>query len=130
MIDGRAVAILCAAALLFMRTQMRGVMKFYKRLYAGRGVKNLRKVKWKLKTNAGLLGIYCVTLCPGPDQLEIYSSKVLMQPYYRKHPPYVIGIAASYPEAVDIVVQIAQEAFAANGDCDLKKYLLDKERLC
>lgn len=104
-------------------------MKFYKNLYVGESIKNPRKIKRKLNTNAGLLGIYVITLCDGPDQLEIYSSTVLMQPFYRCAPLYVIGIAGSYEEAVGIVEKIAKQSWHQNGDCDLKKYLLDEDRL-
>ena len=104
-------------------------MKFYKKLYVGEMVKNPRKVKRKLNRNAGLVNIYIIALCKGPDQLEIYPSYVLMQPFYRVHSPYVIGIASSYEEAVEIVRTIVEESLHENGDCDLKKYLLYKERL-
>ena len=104
-------------------------MKFYKELYVGESIKNPRKIKRKLNTNAGLVGIYVITLCSGPDQLEIYSSAVLMQPFYRHAPLYVIGIAGSYEEAVGIVTKIAEQSYEKNGDCDLKKYLLDEGRL-
>ncbi len=111
------------------RTLRAGCMKFYKNLYVGESVKNPRKIKRKLNTNAGLVGVYVITLCNGPDQLEIYSSTVLMQPFYRHTPLYVIGIAGSYEEAVEIVEKIAEQSYLQNGDCDLKKYLLDEDRL-
>lgn len=121
----------CAAASLFfiMRPGMYSFMKFYKNLYVSDGIKNIRKVKHKLKTGAGLIDIFCITLCSGSDQLEIFPSYVLMQPYYHKHPVYVIGIASSYQGALELVMKIAEEAYTQNGNCDLKKYLLDKERL-
>ena len=111
------------------RTLKAGRRQFYKNLYVGDSIKNPRKIKRKLNTNAGLVGVYVITLCNGPDQLEIYSSAVLMQPFYRHAPLYVIGIAGSYEEAVAIVEKIAIQSYEQNGDCDLKKYLLDEDRL-
>ncbi len=102
-------------------------MKFYKNLYIGSTIKDAKKVKRKLIMNAGQLGIYVITLCKGRDQLEIYNSAYLQQKYYRKYPPYIIGIANGYDEAVEIVQQIAMEAYECNGNCDLKKYILDRK---
>lgn len=102
-------------------------MKFYKNLYVGSTVRDVHKVKRKLITNAGQLGIYVITLCKGRDQLEIYHCALLQQRYYRKNPPYIIGIANGYEEALELVRQIAEEAYRQRGDCDLKKYLLDKK---
>lgn len=102
-------------------------MKFYKNLYIGTTIKDAKKVKRKLLLNAGQIGIYVITLCKGRDQLEIYHCAFLQQKYYRKNPPYIIGIANGYDEAVEIVRQIAAEAYACNGNCDLKKYILDRK---
>lgn len=101
-------------------------MKFYKDLYLGESVKNPSMVKWKLKVNAGQLGVYIIALCKGLDQLEIYHCAYLQQKYYRRNPPYIIGLAGSYEEAVDIVKKIAEESFAQSQNCDLKNYLLQK----
>ena len=102
-------------------------MRFYKDLYVGSTIKDVHKVKRKLRTNAGQLGIYVIALCRGCDQLEIYHCAFLQQKYYKKNPPYIIGIANGYDESLEIVRQIAEEAYRENGDCDLKKYLLDKK---
>jgi len=102
-------------------------MKFYKNLYVGNTVRDVHKVKRKLSTNAGQLGIYVIALCRGRDQLEIYHCALLQQRYYKKNPPYIIGIANGYEESLEIVKQIAEETYRQRGDCDLKKYLLDKK---
>lgn len=102
-------------------------MKFYKNLYVGNTVKDVKKVKRKLLLNAGQIGIYVIALCKGKDQMEIYHCAFLQQKYYRKYPPYIIGIANGYDEAVEIVQQIAKEAYECNGNCDLKQYILDRK---
>lgn len=99
-------------------------MKFYKKLYVGESIKNPNKVKWKLRHNAGQFQIYVIALAGGDDQLEIYHCAFLQQKYYKKYPPYIIGIAGNYDEAVGIVIRITQEALEKNGTPDLKKYLL------
>ena len=102
-------------------------MKFYKKLYVGNTIKDVRKIKRKLLLNVGQLGIYVIALCKGSDQLEIYHCAFLQQKYYRKNPPYIVGIANGYDEAVEIVRQIAIEAYECNRNCDLKKYILDRK---
>ena len=100
-------------------------MKFYKHLYIGKSIKNPGMVKLKLRTNAGLFGIYVITLAEGENQLEIYSAALLKQKLHRKlWPPYIIGIANGQEEAVGIVGQIAEECIKATGNAMLKDYLL------
>lgn len=98
-------------------------MKFYKNLYTGESIKNPNKVKWKLRSGAGQFHVYIIALAEGNDQLEIYHCAFLQQKYYRKNPPYIIGIAGSYEEAVELVVNITKAAVAESGYADLKKYL-------
>lgn len=99
-------------------------MELYPRLYVGKDLHNPDKVIHKLKKHAKLLNAYVITLSRNPvDQLDIYKAGFLSQKYFRQHPPYVIGLAAGYDEAVDLVRQIAEETFAARGDCELKEYL-------
>lgn len=99
-------------------------MELYPRLYIGESVNNPNKVIHKLQKHAKFLEAYVVTLAKNAsDQLEIYKAGYLSQKYYRDNPPYVVGIAGSYEEAVGIVQKIAEESFAAQGNCRLKEYL-------
>lgn len=97
-------------------------MKFYKYLYAGDTIKNLSKIKWKLKHHAGV-NVYVITIAQGADQLEIFHSAYLKQRYFRYHPPIVAGIASDYEEAVQIIMKITQECLNDTGACNLKEYL-------
>lgn len=99
-------------------------MKLYPCLYIGESVKNPDKLIHKLQKHVKFLEAYVIILARNAsDQLEIHKAGYLSQEYYRKNPPYVIGIAGSYDEAVSLVQKIAEEAFAAQGDCRLKEYL-------
>ena len=100
------------------------IMKFYKKLYVGESIKNPNKVKWKLRHNAGQFKVYVIALAEGDGQLEIYHCAFLQQKYCKKNPPYVIGIAGDYKEAVNIVIRITEEAIEKLGSPQLKKYLL------
>lgn len=103
-------------------------IRFYKNLYVSEGISNPNKVKWKLRHNAGQFSIYVITPAAGDDELEIYHCAFLQQEYYKKNPPYIIGIAESYEEAVNIVVQITEAAYAENGNAKLKEYLFQKTK--
>lgn len=97
-------------------------MKFYKYLYVGDTIKNLPKIKWKLKHHAGTF-VYVITIAQGSGQLEIFHSAYLKQRYFRYHPPVIVGIASDYDEAVQLIVQITQECLDKTGACNLKEYL-------
>ncbi|MCM1262649.1 MAG: hypothetical protein NC313_07990 [Butyrivibrio sp.] len=101
-------------------------MKFYKNLYIGDTIKNPNQVKRKIKHYARQLNIFVIMLASGDNQLEICHSMLIRQPFYKKkeNAPYIIGIAGSYDEAVEIVCRITKEAVVQNGNADLKGYLL------
>lgn len=102
-------------------------MKFYKYLYIGDTVNDPAKVKRKLKRHVGQL-VYVICIAKGADQLEIFHSAYLKQKYYRLYPPVIVGIAASYDEAVELVVRITRECLDATGGCNLKEYLKMKAK--
>ena len=99
-------------------------MELYPRLYIGESVNNPDKLIHKLQKHAKLLDAYVITLSKNAsDQLEIYKAGYLSQKYYRTNPPYIIGIAADYEEAVGLVQKIAMETYEAQGNLRLKEYL-------
>lgn len=102
-------------------------MKFYKYLYIGDTVSNPFRTKRKLKHHAGVQA-FVITIASGADQLEIMHSAYLKQKYFRFHPPVVVGIAADYDEAVQLVIQITQESLETTGNCNLKAYLKMKAK--
>lgn len=101
-------------------------LKYHPRLYLGDSVnvKKLDKIKKKLENKPLFSGIFLITLSRNPsDQLEIYAARQLAQSYYKKYPPYVVGLAGNYGEAVALVTQMAEECLVSRGDCRLKEYL-------
>lgn len=120
---GRKCDIILLAMLDINTGQTGELMRFYQNLYIGGTIKDPAKVKWKLKHRAGQLNIYVLALADGENQLEIYHCAFLQQSYYRKHPPYIIGICSGYEEAVDLVIEITQKAVAETGKANLKDYL-------
>lgn len=102
-------------------------LTYHPGLYLGESIRKekLDKIKKRLENKPLFSGVFLITLSRNAsDQLEIYAAKQLAQSYYRKNPPYVIGLAGSYEEAVTMVEQLVQECLKARGDCALKEYLL------
>lgn len=102
-------------------------IQYYSGLYVGDDItgKQLDKIKKRLAEKPGKAGVFVIALSRnGVDQLDIYKSTMLAWPYYRKNPPFIIGIAGSYDASVRIVEKLAQECYRARGDCALKEYLL------
>ncbi len=102
----------------------RGFCRFYKELYWGESVKNHSLVKWRLYHGRGQFTIFCVQRATtSGDQLDIIHCAFLQQAYYKEYPAYIYGIAGSYEEALDIVVNITQEALEAGYEGRLLDYL-------
>lgn len=98
-------------------------MKFYKNLYIGDTVKNPDKIKRKLKRHAKLTNVYVIVYVEKDRRLEIYHSMMLLQSYYREHPPLVVGIAGNRDEANRIICRMVEEAVQNTGKADLIAYL-------
>ena len=98
-------------------------MHFYKRLYVGSSVtKKKRQIIWKLKTGKVMPNVYCIALAANSqDMLEIYHNGLLKQSYYHNYPPYIIGIAGSYTEAVELVQLMLENTFKMTGTYDIRK---------
>ncbi|MCM1063748.1 MAG: hypothetical protein NC420_04600 [Eubacterium sp.] len=106
---------------------MAGKIRYHSRLYLSEGIgeKKLDKIKKKLEKRPLLSGVFLIAVSANPsDQLDIFDARLLVQPYYEKNPPHVVGIAESREEAVALVEQIVRECLEKRGDCALKEYLL------
>ena len=113
----------------FILQESRSVMHgFYKYLYWDENIpeEKRNRIKWRLKVSKRDKPCYVLTLSEGRDLLEIYNSVVLLQPYYRRNPRFVVGIAADYDGAASLVTRIAAECYAKNRNADLKKYLAER----
>lgn len=102
-------------------------VQYHSKLYLGEGIteKKLNKIKKKLGKRPLFSGVFLISVSLNPsDQLDIFDARQLVQSYYEKNPPYVVGITKSREEAVALVEQIVQECLRERGDCALKEYLL------
>lgn len=103
-----------------------GNMHFYKALYFSDSLeKKKRQLKWKLKRGKILPGIYVIAFTNNSDLLEIYQSVQLKQSFYKKNPPYIIGIADGDNSAVELVQKILSDALEEIAVTELNKTSLE-----
>lgn len=99
-------------------------MKFYKYLYYDEEIKNIDKIKLRLKSHWGNPDIYAICLSQGTDQLDIINAAFFKQKFYRIHPPIIVGISKSHEGAVKIVTKMIEESLLHTGKADVKDYLI------
>lgn len=102
-------------------------LRYHSSLYIGESIsgKKLDRIKKNLEAHPVKCRLFLVTTSQNAtDQLEIYSSSQLVSSYYKKNPPFVVGIAGNYEEAVGLVERLVQDCLRVRGDCALKEYLL------
>ena len=104
-------------------------MKFIEHLYVSNSIKNVKRVIWKLKHNAGQIKVYITAISNHPtDQLDIYRCSVLQQKFFHKDKDFtIVAITSSHEEAVEFVQSAVEECLKKRGDCNLKEYLLSEE---
>lgn len=101
-------------------------MHFYRQLYVSPFLeKKKRQIIWKLKAHKIMPSVYIIAIADNQDLMEIYHNSLLKQPYYRKNPPYIIGIAESYNSAIELVQSILMDVKANTGNYDIKDFCLN-----
>lgn len=105
-------------------------MKYYYALYMSddliskkeRLLEKIEKDKWQF-------GKYLIVLPSNEsNQLEFYSSVILLQEAMSKEDLFVVGIASGYDEALKLVRQITEEVYEETGRTDIRNYLLNKQQ--
>lgn len=101
-------------------------LAYHPKLYLGESIKrkNLDRIMKRLEKRPLFSGVFVIALSRSEsDQLELYDAGELAGSYYKKYPPYIVGIAGDRAEAISVVEKIVQECLQARGDCALKEYL-------
>ena len=62
----------------------------------------------------------------GRPQLEIMHCANFLQPYYKDHSVYVVGMASGKADAIQMVNMITQEAFDRTGQWEAALYLAER----
>lgn len=105
-------------------------MKWDENLYVGNSISHKKnRVKWKIIHNAGQLDIYVIALASNPSNLlDVIPAWELMQKSYPgKKEKYIIGLAGSYEEALEVVTTIINEVYSNTGQFQILNYLKKKK---
>ncbi|MBR2401287.1 MAG: hypothetical protein IKB01_00770 [Lachnospiraceae bacterium] len=104
-------------------------MKWYDNLYVGESIRHkTEKIKWKIRHNAGQIGIYVIAIASNPQNLlDIIPAQELMQRGYPKKELYIIGLAHGMKEAHEVVRQIIDEVYQNTGSFEIIPYLQAKK---
>ena len=98
---------------------------YHLRLGEGLEYKDLMQMKKDLRANPVGANLYLITLAANEhEQLDIYDAKYLVQKYFSKNPPYVVGIAKEKAHAIAVVEEMMQECVINRGDANLKAYIM------
>lgn len=99
-------------------------MKWYKKLYLGESIKQVKWVQFKITYSKKAEGYYCIALSENKDNLlDIYPSKFLRTPGLKGNWPCIIGIASGRSEAFDVVRDIIEDVYVHTRGFDIKSYL-------
>jgi hypothetical protein len=102
-------------------------INFHYHLHLGEGLeyKDLMQIKKDLRENPVDANLFIITLSANEqEQLDIYDAKYLIQKYYSKNPPYVVGIAKDKGQAIEVVERLMQECVTNRGDANLRAYIM------
>lgn len=105
------------------------MVKWYKYLYVGpRMEKKKKRCMCSIEDGRRLYGFYIVTLASRKgDQLEIMNARELRQPVLKERLSMIVGLAADYGEAMDILYQIIEDAGAAGMRGRLRAFIEKQE---
>ena len=100
-------------------------MKWYEDLFVGESVTGkIKKIKWKIEHNAGMLHTYIITFPSNEENLlDIIPTRELLQKGYPKKNLHIIAVAGNYDEALLLACDIVKETYENTGKTDVKSYL-------
>ena len=62
------------------------------------------------------------------DYLEILDASYYLQPMAHLEKNYIVGFAASYEEALELVKKMLQDSLEETGEANLRAYLMSRYR--
>ena len=105
-------------------------MKWYEDLFVGESVTGkIKKIKWKIEHNAGMLHTYIITFPSNEENLlDIIPTRELLQKGYPKKNLHIIAVAGNYDEHFCWPVILLRRHTKNTGKTDVKSYLKSKRR--
>ena len=98
-------------------------MEWYSNLYMGERAQKKKGLIQKVESGKTPVNTYLITLSFGKkNQLEIIPVWNLKFWYQKKQCPRIVGLACGKDEAVELVVQIAEDVLKKTGDLEIRRY--------
>ena len=100
-------------------------MKWYTDLYLGKSIApRYRMLQYKISHRLIHPTVYLIALVQREGRLlEIIPSTCLLQPVYPQENLYILGMAGSRQEAVNLTCEILEAVFKERGNFDLRAWL-------
>jgi hypothetical protein len=102
------------------------MMRFHEDMYVSPSVKNIDKVKRKLRTGSGSLKIYVFVLNHESKKLEFFHNSMLKQKVLHKMDMDVVGLTNSQGECMWLTELMVNDAFEDTGEYDVYKYFMQE----
>lgn len=104
-------------------------MIFSRQLYLGNGIKHPAVIKHKLRTRRLSKGTYVLRIAENDtDYLEILEASYYLQPFAHLEKNYIVGFAATYEEALELVEKMLQDSLEQTGEANLRAYLIHRNK--
>lgn len=100
------------------------MMRFRKDMYVSPSVKNIDKVKRKLRMGSGSLNIYVFVLNHESKKLEFFHNGMLKQKALHKRDMDVVGLAVSRDECIWLTELMLNDAYVDTGKYDVYRYYM------
>ena len=100
---------------------------YYNNLYIdAKLVKKKELLKYQLEKNEWHSHVHLITLArEEQNHLEFFSTRMLKQEIFAPPTLFVVGFAAGYDEAREIVREIVEEVYQKTGSVDIRRFLLE-----
>ncbi len=107
----------------------KGMIRWSSELYMDDFVRK-NPEKWKKKVEQGklVLSIYCICLASNKENLlDIINCNELLFRHYRNGELYIVGMARSREDAVDLVQDIVEHIYQKTQDVKIREYFEFRE---
>ena len=99
-------------------------MQWAENLYlTDKTAKKKDKIIRKANRGMGMVSIYLITLASNPENLfDIFHAAHLKQPTFYNQDLFVVGIAAGYEEALELVQRMVEDIYRKTGGFAVREY--------
>lgn len=105
-------------------------MHIYKNLYCDEEIlPQKKKILRKIKYHGGLLNVYVITLSEGTDYFDLIPGYSFKQKSYPTKDLHIMGLAAGYDNAVELVQQMIGDFSEQYGTYRFKNSLLQEKEM-